>query len=167
MEILVSTILDGFWSIEKKHAGTQQNTCRTWNFKMTIAEHWFTMSIHFLGLCKLCKLFQCSTSSWAFLCMFTICSIFGNYAVLDFTRQLVEIGADDEMVSSLVVFALQYVLVNHENWSYKFGYDRWKVTQKVHVFTFIIVIFFALNLTSVLLNLGWFKLSLSECSQIA
>ncbi|CAA6655958.1 unnamed protein product [Spirodela intermedia] len=58
-----------------------------------------------------------------------VCSL--TMAVLDFTRQLVEVGADDEMVSSLVIFALQYVLVNHENWSYKFGYDRWKVTQKV------------------------------------
>uniref|UniRef100_A0A1D1YTL0 Nucleoporin NUP188 n=1 Tax=Anthurium amnicola TaxID=1678845 RepID=A0A1D1YTL0_9ARAE len=57
------------------------------------------------------------------------CSL--TVSVLDFTLRLVEVGADDDMVSSLVVFSLQYILVNHENWSYKFRYARWKVTQKV------------------------------------
>ena len=57
-----------------------------------------------------------------------------HLAVLDFTRHLIEVGADNDMVSSLVIFALQYVLVNHENWRYKFRCDRWKVTLKVCAF---------------------------------
>lgn len=52
-------------------------------------------------------------------------------SVLDFTVELVEKGASDSMVSALVVFSLQYVLVNHVHWNYKLKYDRWKVTLKV------------------------------------
>ncbi|XP_026395785.1 uncharacterized protein LOC113290379 isoform X2 [Papaver somniferum] len=51
-------------------------------------------------------------------------------SVLDFTMQLVESGAEDDCVLALVVFSLQYVLVNHENWKYKLKHVRWKVTLK-------------------------------------
>ncbi|KAK9164468.1 hypothetical protein Syun_005370 [Stephania yunnanensis] len=47
---------------------------------------------------------------------------------LDLTMQLVEEAADDDITATLVVFFLQYVLVNHEHWKYKHG--RWKVTLK-------------------------------------
>ncbi|XP_057475806.1 uncharacterized protein LOC130763817 [Actinidia eriantha] len=52
-------------------------------------------------------------------------------SVLDFTMQLVETGVENDVVLALVVFSLQYVLVNHEYWKYKVKHDRWKVTLKV------------------------------------
>lgn len=52
-------------------------------------------------------------------------------SVLDFTIQLVENGGENDLVSALVVFSLQYVLVNHMHWKYKMKYARWKVTLKV------------------------------------
>ncbi|KAK9287536.1 hypothetical protein L1049_015957 [Liquidambar formosana] len=52
-------------------------------------------------------------------------------SVLDFTMQLVETGVENDVVLALVVFSLQYVLVNHEYWRYKVKNVRWKVTLKV------------------------------------
>ncbi|KAK1321644.1 hypothetical protein QJS10_CPA03g02212 [Acorus calamus] len=52
-------------------------------------------------------------------------------SVLEFTSVLVEIGVDDSIVSPLVLFCVQYVLVNHEHWRYKSKHVRWKVTSKV------------------------------------
>eukprot|EP00268_Persea_americana_P036026 TRINITY_DN35516_c0_g1_i1.p1 TRINITY_DN35516_c0_g1~~TRINITY_DN35516_c0_g1_i1.p1 ORF type:complete len:2020 (+),score=353.46 TRINITY_DN35516_c0_g1_i1:707-6061(+) len=57
------------------------------------------------------------------------CSL--TISVLDFTLQLVETGAEDNMLSALLVFSLQYVLVNHEHWKYKLKHARWQVTLKV------------------------------------
>ncbi|KAH9657359.1 hypothetical protein KPL70_023046 [Citrus sinensis] len=51
--------------------------------------------------------------------------------VLDFTRQLLETGVENDLVLSLVVFSLQYLLVNHEYWKYKVKHVRWKITLKV------------------------------------
>lgn len=52
-------------------------------------------------------------------------------SVLDFTKQLVETGDENDFALALVVFSLQYVLVNHEYWKYKVKHVRWKVTLKV------------------------------------
>ncbi|KAF3434642.1 hypothetical protein FNV43_RR21727 [Rhamnella rubrinervis] len=52
-------------------------------------------------------------------------------SVLDFTMQLMETGFDSDAVLALVVFSLQYVLVNHEYWKYKVKHTRWRVTLKV------------------------------------
>ncbi|XVF00933.1 hypothetical protein REPUB_Repub04eG0044900 [Reevesia pubescens] len=52
-------------------------------------------------------------------------------SVLDFTMQLVRTGVEDDIVVSLIVFSLQYILVNHEYWKYKVKNTRWKVTWKV------------------------------------
>ncbi|XP_047333534.1 uncharacterized protein LOC124937067 [Impatiens glandulifera] len=52
-------------------------------------------------------------------------------SVLDFTMQLVETGAENDIILSLVIFSLQYVLVNHEHWKYRVKQARWKVTLKV------------------------------------
>ncbi|KAK3028660.1 hypothetical protein RJ639_037840 [Escallonia herrerae] len=52
-------------------------------------------------------------------------------SVLDFTMQLVETGVENDIVMALVVFTIQYVLVNHEYWKYKVRHVRWKVTLKV------------------------------------
>ncbi|XP_022725660.1 uncharacterized protein LOC111282033 [Durio zibethinus] len=52
-------------------------------------------------------------------------------SVLDFTMQLVRTGVEDDIVVSLIVFSLQYILVNHEYWKYKVKNTRWKVTLKV------------------------------------
>ncbi|KAL2512428.1 Protein of unknown function (DUF3414) [Abeliophyllum distichum] len=57
------------------------------------------------------------------------CSL--TLSVLDFTMKLVEIGFENDVVLALVVFSLQYVLVNHEFWKYKVKHARWKVTIKV------------------------------------
>lgn len=54
-----------------------------------------------------------------------------KFAVLDFTMQLVETGVENDVVLSLVVFSVQYVLVNHEYWKYKVKHVRWKVMLKV------------------------------------
>lgn len=56
-----------------------------------------------------------------------------NLAVLDFTKQLVGTGEENDFVLALIVFSLQYVLVNHEYWKYKVKHVRWKVTLKVHI----------------------------------
>lgn len=45
--------------------------------------------------------------------------------------QLVETGLENDFVQALVVFSLQYILVNHEYWKYKVKNVRWKVTLKV------------------------------------
>uniref|UniRef100_A0A2P2LVR1 Uncharacterized protein LOC105141252 isoform X2 n=1 Tax=Rhizophora mucronata TaxID=61149 RepID=A0A2P2LVR1_RHIMU len=52
-------------------------------------------------------------------------------SVMDFTKQLVETRVDNNFVLALVVFSLQYILVNHEYWKYKVKHLRWKVTLKV------------------------------------
>ncbi|KAG4114227.1 hypothetical protein ERO13_D12G033200v2 [Gossypium hirsutum] len=52
-------------------------------------------------------------------------------SVLDFTMELVRTGVEDDIVVSLIVFSLQYILVNHEYWKYKVKNTRWKVTLKV------------------------------------
>ncbi|KAL3515020.1 hypothetical protein ACH5RR_021922 [Cinchona calisaya] len=57
------------------------------------------------------------------------CSL--TLSVLDFTIQLVESGFENDVVLALVIFSLQYVLVNHEIWTYKVKHARWKVTLKV------------------------------------
>ncbi|KAA8536011.1 hypothetical protein F0562_028489 [Nyssa sinensis] len=54
-----------------------------------------------------------------------------NFAVLDFTLQLMETGVENDVVLALVVFSFQYVLVNHEYWKYNEKHIRWKVTLKV------------------------------------
>ncbi|GAV84710.1 DUF3414 domain-containing protein [Cephalotus follicularis] len=53
-------------------------------------------------------------------------------SVLDFTMQLVETGSENDCVLALVVFSLQYILVNHECWKYRVKHVRWKVTLKVY-----------------------------------
>ncbi|KAJ6409886.1 hypothetical protein OIU84_009385 [Salix udensis] len=52
-------------------------------------------------------------------------------SVLDFTMQLVEARLENDLVLALVIFSLQYILVNHEYWKYKVKHVRWKVTLKV------------------------------------
>lgn len=44
---------------------------------------------------------------------------------------LLDTGLETDTVLALIVFSLQYVLVNHEFWKYKVKYARWKVTLKV------------------------------------
>ncbi|VFQ67820.1 unnamed protein product [Cuscuta campestris] len=51
-------------------------------------------------------------------------------SVLGFTAELVQTGAENDVVLALVVFSLQYVLVNHEFWKYKARHARWKVSLK-------------------------------------
>ncbi|XP_041997267.1 uncharacterized protein LOC121747315 isoform X2 [Salvia splendens] len=52
-------------------------------------------------------------------------------SVLDFTMNLLEKGLETDTILALIVFSLQYVLINHEFWKYKVKHARWKVTQKV------------------------------------
>ncbi|KAL8088107.1 hypothetical protein AgCh_038031 [Apium graveolens] len=52
-------------------------------------------------------------------------------SVLDFTMQLVEIGVENDVVLALVVFSIQYVLVNYEYWKYKVKDVCWKVMLKI------------------------------------
>ncbi|KAL1554389.1 hypothetical protein AAHA92_14953 [Salvia divinorum] len=52
-------------------------------------------------------------------------------SVLDFTMNLLEKGLETDTILALIVFSLQYVLINHEFWKYKVKPARWKVKQKV------------------------------------
>ncbi|XP_021609697.1 uncharacterized protein LOC110613074 isoform X3 [Manihot esculenta] len=52
-------------------------------------------------------------------------------SVLEFTMQLVETRLENDLVLALVIFAMQYILINHEYWKYKVKNVRWKVTLKV------------------------------------
>ncbi|URE36595.1 mRNA transport [Musa troglodytarum] len=58
-------------------------------------------------------------------------SLFKINIFLDFTVQLVEKGAGDNLVSAFIIFSLQYVFVNHMHWKYKSKHSCWKVTLKV------------------------------------
>ncbi|KAJ0974274.1 hypothetical protein J5N97_016239 [Dioscorea zingiberensis] len=50
---------------------------------------------------------------------------------LDFTLQLLETGAENDTVAALVVFSLQFILVNHVHWRYKYKYSCLELTLKV------------------------------------
>ncbi|XP_065865698.1 uncharacterized protein [Euphorbia lathyris] len=52
-------------------------------------------------------------------------------SVLEFTLQLLETRSESDFVLALIVFSLQYILINHEYWKYKVKHVRWKVTLKV------------------------------------
>ncbi|KAG9139871.1 hypothetical protein Leryth_015251 [Lithospermum erythrorhizon] len=52
-------------------------------------------------------------------------------SVLDFTMELVEVGPENDVVFELIVFSLQYVMVNHEFWKYKVKHTRYNVAIKV------------------------------------
>ncbi|KAK6240816.1 hypothetical protein QQP08_007669 [Theobroma cacao] len=73
---------------------------------------------------KLAKMLLIDSEQSDYDCLLTI-------SVLDFTMQLVRTGVEDDIVVSLIVFSLQYILVNHEYWKYKVKNTRWKVTLKV------------------------------------
>lgn len=62
--------------------------------------------------------------------------MFSNFAVLDFTMQLVETGVQNDIALALVTFSIQYVLVNHEYWKYKVKHIRWNVTLKVFLYIY-------------------------------
>nr|KYP39665.1 hypothetical protein KK1_039024 [Cajanus cajan] len=83
--------------------------------------------------CKLARmlLIDCEqNSNDCPLAMSVLCSGL-NLAVLDFTIQLVETGVEHDALLALIIFSLQYVLVNHEYWKYKMKHIRWKITLKV------------------------------------
>ncbi|CAM0911170.1 unnamed protein product [Alopecurus aequalis] len=52
-------------------------------------------------------------------------------SLLDFAIQVMRKGAAaDDMISSFIVFSIQYIMVNHMNWKHK-KYSCWKTTLKV------------------------------------
>ncbi|EPS65107.1 hypothetical protein M569_09666, partial [Genlisea aurea] len=59
------------------------------------------------------------------------CSLTLSGILMELTINLLNIGSQNDIVLALVVFSLQYVLINHEFWKYKVNHDRWKVTLKV------------------------------------
>lgn len=66
-----------------------------------------------------------------------ICYIF---LVLDFAIQVLRKGAAaDDIISSFIIFSVQYIMVNHMNWKYK-SYSRWKITLKVHIFLICLIV---------------------------
>lgn len=78
-----------------------------------------------LAFCKMCFRISCICA------LFLDMNDFSNLAVLDFTLQFMESGVKNDAVLALIVFSLQYVLVNHEYWKYKLKHTRWRVTLKV------------------------------------
>nr|CAB3494991.1 unnamed protein product [Digitaria exilis] len=52
------------------------------------------------------------------------------FPVLDFAIQVLRKGAAaDDIISPLVIFSVQYIMVNHMNWKHK-KYSRWKTTLR-------------------------------------
>ncbi|CAM6047081.1 unnamed protein product [Sphagnum compactum] len=51
-------------------------------------------------------------------------------AVLDLTKILVEKGVDSEVLSSLVMYVVRDLLVNHGNWKYQQPHQRWQITTE-------------------------------------
>ncbi|CAN6324272.1 unnamed protein product [Urochloa humidicola] len=52
-------------------------------------------------------------------------------SVLDFATQVFRKGAAaDDIIEPLIVFSIQYIMVNHMNWKHK-KYSRWKTTLRV------------------------------------
>jgi nuclear pore complex protein Nup188 len=51
--------------------------------------------------------------------------------VLDLTKVLVEKGVDSEVLSSLVMYVVRDLLVNHGNWKYQQPHQRWQITTEV------------------------------------
>lgn len=90
--------------------------------------------------------YVCVWDNWMILCIENNHNILweltlaSDHTVLDFTVNLLETGLENDTVLALIVFSLQYVLVNHEFWKYKVKTARWKVTQKVSA-TFLLPTF--------------------------
>ncbi|KAG0574974.1 hypothetical protein KC19_VG307200 [Ceratodon purpureus] len=51
-------------------------------------------------------------------------------AALNFTKIMVEKGVEAEVLSSLVMFMVRDLLVNHGNWKYHQPYQRWQITTQ-------------------------------------
>jgi len=58
----------------------------------------------------------------------------GNYplalAALDLTKIMVEKGVEVEVISSLVMYMVRDLLVNHGNWKYQHPHQRWQITTQ-------------------------------------
>ena len=50
---------------------------------------------------------------------------------LNFTKIMVEKGIEAEVLSSLVMFMVRDLLVNHGNWKYQHPHQRWQITTQV------------------------------------
>lgn len=62
------------------------------------------------------------------------------FPVLDFAIQVLRKGAAaDDIISPLVIFSVQYIMVNHMNWKHK-KYSRWKTTLRVKLLIFLMFI---------------------------
>lgn len=62
--------------------------------------------------------------------------------MLDFAIQVLQKGAAaDDIISPLIVFSIQYIMVNHVNWKYK-ECSRWKTTLRVWFFIILYVCLF-------------------------
>ncbi|XP_073009852.1 uncharacterized protein [Typha latifolia] len=73
--------------------------------------------------CGLAKMFFAACEEERDCCLLTT-------SVLDFIIQVLEKGAEDSVLSALIEFFLQFVLVNHMHWKYK-KHSRWKATLKI------------------------------------
>ena len=50
---------------------------------------------------------------------------------LDLTKIMVEKGVEVEVISSLVMYMVRDLLVNHGNWKYQHPHQRWQITTQV------------------------------------
>lgn len=50
---------------------------------------------------------------------------------LGFTKTIVEKGVESEMLSSLVMYMVRELLLNHGNWKYQQPHQRWQITTQV------------------------------------
>ncbi|XP_024375793.1 uncharacterized protein [Physcomitrium patens] len=51
-------------------------------------------------------------------------------AALGFTKTIVEKGVESEMLSSLVMYMVRELLLNHGNWKYQQPHQRWQITTQ-------------------------------------
>lgn len=52
-------------------------------------------------------------------------------SLLDLCKIFVAKGGKTELVMTLIIYIVRYVLVNHGNWKYKLRYERWQITSKI------------------------------------
>jgi hypothetical protein len=92
-------------------------TCALLSFSRNGSLNWLYLLLFFLFVCRNDDLMCCH-----------------SFPVLDFTLQVLRKRNDaDDMIFALIVFSVQYIMVNHMNWKYK-KYSHWKTTLRVQFY---------------------------------
>lgn len=52
-------------------------------------------------------------------------------SLLDLCKTFVAKGGNTKLVTTLIMYIVRYLLVNHGNWKYKLRFERWQITSKI------------------------------------